>query len=199
MGKILSVVAALLVLNPGVSPLDAQAPRPSAAQDDRLVLAAIIEHTTRPEVRQASVRGNIPNPGELLLVLERTSIVCESDHDPTRQACVTPHDLATLRGGSAKLVDAFVERNRQSVPMPVPDNAGLQLVPFAGIQAALKRRSHETTGYSAFSLPGYSDDGQALVFGFYTCGGRCQRGRLFVLNRTDGGWQVESVSTVWVS
>ena len=75
----------------------------------------------------------------------------------------------------------------------------MALVPYASLQEALKQRQRETVGYSAFSLPGYSENGYAVVFGFYTCGGRCDRGRLFVLDRTAGKWQVKVASTLWMS
>jgi hypothetical protein len=109
-------------------------------------------------------------------------------------------------GGSAygsalrsALVEAIISRNAQSERFPTLDEAGVVLVPDAGLEESLKRRQRETVGYSAFSLPGYSDDGHAVVFGFYTCGGRCDRGRLFILARTSGKWQVEVMSTLWAS
>jgi hypothetical protein len=38
-----------------------------------------------------------------------------------------------------------------------------------------------------------------MVFGFYTCGGLCSSAQLFMLSRTDAGWQVESVLGIWQS
>src|SRR4051812_49172106 len=161
--------------------------RVTAATDDSEVLRAIIEHTTRPEVRRFAANARIPGD-PLLLVLEQTSTICESDHDRSRrQACVTEDDLALVRQSHADLVEALVRRNRHSETVPTPQNAGLLRIPFVNIQQALSERSRETVGYSAFSLPGYSADGRhALVFEFYTCGGgRCQRGEAFMLTRTD--------------
>jgi hypothetical protein len=169
-----------------------------AATDDSEVLRSVIEHTIRPEVRRFS--GNAKIPGDPpLLVLEQTSIVCESGHDPTRQVCVTQDELGLLRD-HPELVQALLLRNRESAAVPVPENAGVLRVPFANVQQTLQQRSRETVGYSAFSLPGYSADGEhALVFGFYTCGGRCSQANLFVLTRIDGGWRVDGVSGLWMS
>lgn len=170
-----------------------------AATDDAEVLRAVIEHTIRPEIRAWGRNARIPGD-PLLLILDRTSMVCESGHDRSRQVCVTPEELLLVRGQS-ELVQALVLRNGRSEPVPVPANAGVVPVPFVDLQQTLQQRSRETSGYAAFSLPGYSVDGEhALVFGFHSCnGGRCQRGNLFVLAKMDGGWRVESVVGLWLS
>lgn len=171
----------------------------AAATDDSEVLRAVIEHTIRPEIRAWGRNARIPGD-PLLLILDRTSMVCESGHDRSRQVCVTPEELLRVRGQS-ELVQALVLRNGRSEPVPVPENAGAVPVPFADLQQTLQQRSRETSGYAAFSLRGYSADGEhALVFGFHSCnGGRCQRGNLFVLARMAGGWKVESVVGLWLS
>ena len=170
-----------------------------AATDDAEVLRAVIEHTIRPEIRAWGRNARIPGD-PLLLILDRTSMVCESGHDRGRQVCVTPEELLRVRGQS-ELVQALVLRNRESEPVPLPENAGVVSVSFADLQQTLQQRSQETSGYAAFSLPGYSADGEhALVFGFHSCnGGRCQRGNVFLLAKMDGGWKVESVVGLWLS
>ena len=205
------LLAALLVLASWI-PVDGQGA--ATVDDDRQVFAAILEHTTRPEVIRFSTIAKIPGTPPLL-VLEQTSSMCQGDRDRSRPICVrvedieslrTPDRLGNLLGGSAytgvlraSLVEAFIARNARSEAFPAPEGAGVALVPYAGLQEALKQRQRETVGYSAFSLPGYSENGYAVVFGFYTCGGRCDRGRLFVLDRASGKWQVNDAFTLWVS
>jgi hypothetical protein len=206
-------LVALLVTGAWIS-VDATRQGAAVASDDRQVFAAILEHSIRPEVVRFSTIAKIPGPPPLL-VLDQTSSMCQGARDRARQICVrvedienvrTPNRLGTLIGGSAygsvlrsELVEAFISRNAQSERFPTLEGAGVVLVPFASLQETLKQRQRETVGYSAFSLPAYSDDGHAVVFGFYTCGGRCDRGRLLILARTSGKWQVEVASTLWIS
>jgi hypothetical protein len=167
--------------------------------DDAEVLRAVIEHTIRPEVRRFSGRAKLSGD-PLLLILDRTSTICEPEHDRRRPVCVSEEQLERPEVGYGELVGALVLRNRKSEPTPTPGSAGVLLVPFSDLQQTLTQHSRDTIGYSAFSLPGYAADGKhALVFGFYTCGGRCQRGNLFALSRTDNGWRVDTVVALWIS
>ena len=81
-------------------------------------------------------------------------------------------------------------RNASSDTFNAPEGLGVVLVPFANLQETMKQRRQDTIGYAAFALPAYSEDGYAIVFGYYTCGGRCGRGELFLLDRASGKWQV---------
>jgi hypothetical protein len=98
-----------------------------------------------------------------------------------------------------KLIEAFNSRNIETRRFPDLAESRVLLVPYARLQESLKQRGRETVGYSAFSLPGYSEDRHAMVYGFYTCGGRCGTGWLFILSRTTGGWQVEAAYGIWQS
>lgn len=57
----------------------------------------------------------------------------------------------------------------------------------------------QTVGFSSLSLPGYSSDGCALMYGSYTCGNLCGYGWLFVLQKIEGQWRVESATVTVIS
>jgi len=200
-----NLLAVLLLLGAWVR-VDGQAA--PTVDDDRQVYAAILELAIRPEVERFSKIAKIPGT-PTLLVLEQTSSMCQGNVDRTRLMCVTGDEIERLRASAGynlrlrqpaaysatlreNLIGAFISRNAKSETFSAPEGAGVVVVPLAGLQEALQRRPQETVGYSAFSLPAYTDDGYAVVFAFYTCGGRCGRAQLYILNRTSGKWQVEA-------
>jgi hypothetical protein len=181
----------------------------SSTPDDRPVLAAVVQHDAiRDRLKRFSTMAHIPG-GPPLLVSDQTLPLCQNRAPGTTQPCAS--DVLPTRGTFGwgvgaysdalrrELVESFTSRNATSQPFPSLDRAGIVLVPYDSLQESLARYKDETVGYAGFSLPGYSRDGHAIVYAFYTCGGRCGQGKLFVLNRAAGPWQVSDVYDLWIS
>jgi hypothetical protein len=98
-----------------------------------------------------------------------------------------------------ELAKVFRERNREPRPFPQMKPEGVIVTPPEGLDEALKRESSRTRGISSFSVPAYSADGHALVYGSYACGGLCGYGWLFLLEHRGDTWQVVSADMLWIS
>ena len=88
-----------------------------------------------------------------------------------------------------ELIQSLETRNAESHPLSVvtpPD-------------VVLFDRDPAPTGSSSLSLPGYSTDRHALVYGSYSCGSQCGSGWLFVLENVGGHWRVKSSTVTVVS
>jgi hypothetical protein len=96
------------------------------------------------------------------------------------------------------LVASLEARNAEDHPLPLSDVPGIAVIE----QSAGYVRSPDGPtrwGTAKLSLPGYSEDGYALVYGSYACGSLCGYGWLFVLRKVDGHWRVESATLTVIS
>lgn len=188
------------------------------ARDDWDVFAAIMEHTVSPEITRFRTIAGV-GPPSLFLVLDESVSLCGPERNRMELPCVQTRSIDSMRtpvrlpngkqvlpGGASydaslrtELVEAFLSRNRQRGRVAQFAGAELRLVRFAGLQDALKQHARDTVGYTAFGLPGYSADGHAMAYAFYTCGGLCGREMLFVLSRASGKWAVELVSLLSIA
>jgi len=86
-----------------------------------------------------------------------------------------------------------------AVIVPRLDAVGLRLVPLSAVQDVFEASNNgRARGYAAFSLPGYSRDGHAVVYGMFTCGSTCGYTWLFLL-RQEPGWHVVSCRMLTIS
>jgi hypothetical protein len=99
----------------------------------------------------------------------------------------------------SELVDSLEMRNASPYPLPVIDHPAVVLIPIDRSEQAVERYRESAGGFSRLSLPGYSVDGYALMYGVYGCGSLCGYGWLFVLKKTDGMWQVQSAVVTSIS
>ena len=141
-----------------------EAGRIEPMQDDRLVLAAVLEHTILPAHRRSNSGVSPP-----LALVSQSTPLCKQrpagqagcripehwrqllEPDAARKSAGLVGDERTLR----ELVQSLEARNAESQSLPVvmpPD-----VVLFGGDPG--------TTGSSSLSLPGYSTDRHALVYG----------------------------------
>ncbi len=175
---------------------------------DRQIVQAVLTHTVLPEARRL---GRTPSA---LPVLSRTVSVCEARHD---QTCITKSQLAPFLKDQigawvlgpepgaavpdpnerAALVDALVSRNTIRQPLSITVTTELTMVPVEN-EPDMMVRDRDTSRYSGFTLPGYLRDNRALVYAFYACGARCGSGWLFLLQKTNGDWQVQSRYMLWI-
>jgi hypothetical protein len=187
-----------------------------ASNDDVPVYEAILGNRIQPEVDRFTSGARIQTPAPIL-AFDRTSMVCRpaADH-PKQMGCIREEEIQSVEtklprmqrirfGGLLtpasrdELAKAFRERNREPLPFPGAKLDRIIVTSPEGLDEALKRESGRTRGVSSFSLPAYSTDGHALVYGSYVCGGRCGYGWLFLLERRGEAWQVVSVDMLWIS
>lgn len=192
----------------------AQEGPPELTPQDASVYQAVLAHTIRPELERLT-RGSLPsNPP--VLVANRTTALCEPPPaKPARQGCLGDSVFDPLEGGPrirelafadsldditrAALIVALRERNRVTAQFPAGRLRGVVAVQSDQLEAARKRYEGRTLGYAAFSVPAYSEDGQALVYATYFCGALCGKGWLFLLQQVDGAWTVHSARMLWIS
>ena len=100
-----------------------------------------------------------------------------------------------------ELVNSLESRNTESHPLPLPTLAGVvQLDAREDPPAdALDRHYRRRMFAASLSLPGYSQEKYALVYGSYSCGSLCGYGWLFVLEKTNGQWRVTSATVTVIS
>jgi hypothetical protein len=190
--------------------------RQVASSDDLGVYKAVLANKVQPEVDRFSVGAAMPTPAPILM-FDRTLMVCRpaADH-PKQMGCMRDEEIQSfetklprmqrvifegLLGAASReeLAKAFRERNREPQPIPWTTLEGVVVTSPEGLDEAMKRESGRTRGITSLSLPAYSADGHALVYGSYVCGGLCGYGWLFLLERQGDAWRVVSADMLWIS
>jgi hypothetical protein len=98
-----------------------------------------------------------------------------------------------------ELIESLEARNAASYPLPTISHPLVVLIP-ADRQPEMQELYRErTAGSSSLSLPGYSADGYALMYGSYGYGNCCGYSWLFVLKKIDSQWVVRSATVTAVS
>jgi hypothetical protein len=98
-----------------------------------------------------------------------------------------------------QLVESLETRNALPQSLPVIEHPAVVLVAADRSEEARQQYREQTVGFALLSLPGYSSDGYALMYGSYTCGNTCGYGWLFVLKKLEGQWQVQSATVTAIS
>ena len=193
------------------APLQSRTP-PAApgSADDPLVLRAVVEHTILPEARRSKAGGD---PAAVLLVTDRTTPLC----DPASRretACRIPDDwqqflasnpprgwrgLIDVDRRRGELVASLEARNAVAHALPAIDHPSIVAVPADHSEKAQQTHRAQAGGVAALSLPGYSADGHAFVYGSYWCGNLCGYTWLFLLEKSDGVWRVETAAMTSIS
>jgi hypothetical protein len=185
-------------------------PASALNRDDALVLRAVIEHTILPAVGR-SMSGR--NPATVVLVGDRSLPLCKNDpardtpcriHDHWRRFLV-PDPARNWPGlidndrRRSELIDSLEARNALPHALPAIDHPAVVLVSADRSEQTQQQYREQTAGFSSLSLPGYSSDGHALMYGSYWCGNLCGYVWLFVLEKADGLWRVQSATILTIS
>ena len=186
------------------------ATQPQVTVDDALVLRAIIDHTILPEIRRSgSARAN----EGIALVAGQTSGMCSAS-----PPCRIPeqwHRLLTVPGLIDKsgetlvgkgviimerMIASLEARNAQPQPLPSLDHPRVVMTAARPLSKALRGSLANAIGITSLSLPGYSGDGLALVYGAYaSCDSTCGTAWLFVVRKVGDTWQVQSATVTATS
>jgi hypothetical protein len=199
-----ATLAALLLMTLGTFGATSQyAPAP----DDGPVLGAVLAHTIVPTHRRTHGDGAAPvevqgTSAPLCPGRSGNAAVCRIPDgwhrflrpDASRRWPGLIHNERTLQD----LVVSLEARNAEAHTLPLSNVPGVSVVE----QSAGYARSPDGPtrwGTAKLSLPGYSEDGYALVYGSYACGSLCGYGWLFVVKKVDGHWRVESATVTVIS
>lgn len=165
--------------------------------DDRAVLAAIVELSIRPHLALQARRENADLP---VYVSSQSLALCKDVHLGDCVARELAEGVASMShlqdivtpGRAAQLNYSFAARNRTRRAFAHPGNRGVTMMSEAALVKHFETLHHQPErGVSFFSSPAYSQDGYALVYWLYHCGGPvCGSDSLIVLQRSREGWIV---------
>jgi hypothetical protein len=195
----------------GVSIQFQGSPASTLGVDDARVMRAVIEHTLVPVVRESNAGRR--NRAAVVLIEDRSSPLCRNNPERDTPCRIPEHWNQFLvpnlpRGWSGMiddaqrrkdLVESLEARNRLSRALPAIDHPAVVLIPVDRSEEAQQRYREQAGGVSQLSLPGYSADRHALMYGSYGCGNMCAYSWLFVLEKTDGEWRVQSAVVTSIS
>ena len=180
----------------------------STDRHDLAVYQAVLASRIRPEVNRHSAALGAPTPAPVL-AYDRTLALCGTHVDHTKMNCISDERVVQRFGrvfqtavsadSRQEITRVFRQRNAASSPFPPEKLEGVITVPPEDAYEAVKRESRRTRGISSFSLPAYSSDGYAVVYGSYVCGGLCGYGWLFLLQQQGGVWRVVATEMLWIS
>lgn len=196
----ITVATMLLVSSqPGLSP------NPNQEHDDPLVLQAVLEYSFIPEVKR--MIGSTVSGAVLVLVVDHSIPLCKRREQG--MPCRIPEAWQTLlipnapRGWAGlidndetrrSLVASLEARNGEAHALRLIDAPAVVLISSDNREKALQEYQGRTFGSVSLSVPGYSADGHAIVYGSYACGNMCGDSWLFVLERIADQWRVKSAA-----
>jgi hypothetical protein len=195
--------------------------------EDAAVLRAVLEHTIIPAVRRASSRhsGEVialvadrssslcknPQPGtpcrfpyQWRQFLEPNSrgwpgLAAGDDWFGLFDEEYRQKALADDERRRKELMESLEARNAASYPLQTISHPLVVLIPADRRPEMEELYRERTVGSSSLSLPGYSGDGYALMYGSYGYGSCCGYSWLFVLKKIDGQWVVRSATVTAAS
>ena len=180
-----------------------QAPAPPASPaaqpamvsaEDLAIIDAALNHKTRNALNLARPRG-------LVLMLDRTLEPCANERSGIRcfgsgEKTATYVQLM-IREITKAHIDALVARNAVALFLPSAPAKDVLLVAPEKLRAAMDQ--YDANVIASTSLPAYLDDGTALLFLEFSCGGRCGEGNFILLKRGAKGWKVKKAALTWIS
>jgi hypothetical protein len=186
----------------------------SMSFDDAEALAAVFAHPRiLGEMEKWSRVSEIRSP--VFLVVRDSVPICAEPRDESLP-CVPREQFTRFvrdeglqqRLGSAfsatvcqQLASSFEQRNSAGNSLPALPHPRIEFIEYEALLRSFESGAYRgrARGYAQFSLPGYTEDGKALVYASYSCGGLCGEGWLFLLSRTEGVWRVVHSTSLWIS
>jgi hypothetical protein len=207
-----NLLVALAAAFPGISQTSGR--ESSMSFDDAEALAAVFAHPRMlGEMEKWSRVSEIRSP--VFLVVRNSVPICAEPRDESRPCVPREHLTRFVRDeglqqrlGSRfsatvcqRLARSFEQRNSTGNSLPALPHPRIEFIEYEALLRSFESGVNRgrARGYAQFSLPGYTEDGKALVYAAYTCGGLCGEGWLFLLARTEGVWRVVHWTSVWMS
>ncbi len=173
--------------------------------DDRQVLSAVVEQSIRPYIALEREIIGLP-PGPVILVEPSLPACTGRDKGPPACASVDALRQPDAQGfvmGSwdyreetrNALAASFDARNVHSRRLPIDDLADVVLL---ADRTAARPSTAAADLVVEMSLPAYTTNGFAIVYGQSTRAGRALQGWAFVLSRASGRWITQHAYLLWI-
>lgn len=162
--------------------------------EDLAVIDAALNHKARDAFNRA-------RPRAIILLLDRTMELCRTEQGSGNCLGYGKKTAGYLQRTIPEVanaqVDALLARNAVPSLLPSAPADDVVLVAKEDLPAAMKKYGANVHAFT--SLPAYFDNGTALVFlGFY-CGGLCGEGNFMLLRREGAEWKVVKTAITWIS
>jgi hypothetical protein len=189
---------------------------PQSVDREIAVYRAVLSNTIQPEIDRLSAEAGLQIPAPVI-VFNRTVSTCDSQTPrPERMGCLNENIFQPFeresRSRRPPLFDGLLtsDRRRELAGEFRAKNAraasftGVNLVSVVVVEPetlaeSIARESTRTRGFAAFSVPAFSSDGYALVYGTVSCDGQCGKGWLFLLKARGAEWQVLKAQMMRIS
>ena len=159
--------------------------------EDLRVIDAALDHKAR----------NAERGPRVLFLLDRTLEPCTGTRGGSQCLDVGGKTLTFVRRRIPELtqerLNALASRNAVAQVLTTSPARDVIVIPREKRAAAMKQRDANVSAYT--SLPAYFDDGTALVFLGFHCGGLCGEGNFLLLRRTGDRWKVIKSAMTWIS
>ena len=161
--------------------------------EDLAVIDAALNHKARTAI-------NLARP-PVILMDAQTIAPCPDERSGIR--CF-PHTEKTAKFLQPRMpevtkerLDLLAARNGSPHTLPAPPAEDVVFVDRQKLEILIKKRQANVHAFT--SLPAYFEDGSALLFLGYSCGGLCGQGNFLLLRKRDGQWRVVKSMMTWVS
>jgi len=186
---------------------------PQPADRDTAVYRAVLSNTIRLEINRLSAEAGLRTPAPVI-VFNRTVSMCDPQTPrPRSMGCLNenivqrferesrsgrPPLFAGLLTGDRRhdLARELRTRNARAASFSGVNLDGLIVVEPEALAESIARESSRTRGFAAFSVPAFSNDGYALVYGSVAYGQG--KGWLFLLRERGDEWQVIKAEMMWI-
>jgi hypothetical protein len=186
----------------------------SMSFDDAEALAAVFAHPRiLGEMEKWSRVSEIRSP--VFLVVRDSVPICAEPRDESLPCVPREHLTRFVRDeglqqrlGSSfsatvcqQLASSFEQRNSTGNSLPALPHPRIEFIEYEALlrsfESGAYRGRARATPSSVFQA--IREDGKALVYASYSCGGLCGEGWLFLLARTEGVWRVVHWTSLWMS
>jgi hypothetical protein len=183
--------------------------RSGTDNDDSAIYAAVLRYAYRSDVYGPG-RSPEPAEGAVAMLQDSTVTLCPSaargipySHSLGKEdldKCFMRPDPIVSAKDEAELREAIFEGCAASKPIDVSRIEGaIPLVPDSSRVTGPPHHPIDSRDYVALSRPGYSREGYAIVYGEHHCLRLCGSASLFLLVRSDEGWEVIRRALLWIS
>jgi hypothetical protein len=189
---------------------------PQSVDRDTAVYRAVLSNTIRPEINRLSAQAGLQTPAPVI-AFNRTVSMCDPQTVRARRmGCLNENIFQALERESSPrrpplfaglltrdrrhdLARELRTRNARTASFSGVNRDGLIVVEPEALTESIARETTRTRGFASFSVPAFSDDGYALVYGSVACDWQCGKGWLFLLRERGEEWQVIKVEMMWIA